>query len=161
MDERPKRNRDKYNPYYLQSDVKNNIYGVTFSSGKNKADLSITKEIFYAMDDYEKMEANQIQWAKRHIEQSVLYEDTLYKRALIKPISVEEEVDNKIKKEHLLKAINTLQPLQKRRIELYFYEKLSYSQIAKKEGCSKVAVKYSIDLALRDLKKFFSKNFKF
>ena len=32
MDKRPKRSRDKYNPYILHSDKSKNIYKVTFSN---------------------------------------------------------------------------------------------------------------------------------
>ena len=35
---------------------------------------------------------------------------------------------------------------------MYFFENLNLEEIARKEGCTKVAVKYSIDRALINLK---------
>lgn len=48
--------------------------------------------------------------------------------------------------------------MHRRRILLYYDYNLSLSEIAEIEGCSNVAIKYSIDVALRQLKKFFEKN---
>ena len=38
---------------------------------------------------------------------------------------------------------------------IVFFGELSYEQIAKLEGCTKMAVKGSVDIAIRKLKKFF------
>lgn len=48
--------------------------------------------------------------------------------------------------------------MHKRRILLYYYDNLSLSDIAEIEGCSKVAIKYSIDNAIKQLREFFEKN---
>lgn len=34
---------------------------------------------------------------------------------------------------------------------MYYFEELTLKEIAKKEGCSKVAIKYSIDSALKKI----------
>ena len=47
----------------------------------------------------------------------------------------------------------TLSPVQRRRLISYFYEGMTYEQIAEKEGCTKMPVKRSIDAALGKLKK--------
>ena len=65
----------------------------------------------------------------------------------------------KIENDSLNRAINSLSEMQRRRILLHFKHNLSFSQIGEIEGCSKIAVKYSIDKALEELrKKFFEKN---
>ena len=51
-----------------------------------------------------------------------------------------------------------LSKMHKRRILLYYYDNLSLSDIAEIEGCSKVAIKYSIDNAIKQLREFFEKN---
>lgn len=52
----------------------------------------------------------------------------------------------------LHKAIGKLTDVQRRRLSLYYFEGLTYSQIAKLEGVSHRAVIYSIEQALKQLK---------
>lgn len=175
MDENPKRNRDKYNPYYLSSDKKNDIYIVTISSENIPKDIKveITREVFELMDDLEKNEARLIQQDKRHLTSNIFvaendedfltHEEKLevlfYKKGKSKPKSLEDKVIEKIENAQLNDALNSLSDMHKRRILLYFKHNLSFSQIGEIEGCSKMAVKYSIDKALEELRKnFFKKN---
>lgn len=173
MDKNPKRNRDKCNPYYLSSDKKNNTYIVTISSEDITEDIKveITKEVFDLMDELEKDEAKLIQRDKRHLNSNIyliehddesftqeeIMEVFFYKRAKDKPKSLEDKVIEKIENEKLYKALNLLSDMHRRRILLYFKHNLSFSQIAEIEGCSKMAVKYSIDNALKELQKNFFK----
>ena len=53
----------------------------------------------------------------------------------------------------LHRAIQKLTEAQKRRVLLYFFEDMTYDQIAVIEGCTKMPVKRSIDQALQKLKK--------
>ena len=73
-------------------------------------------------------------------------------RAIIEIKSVDELVMEKIQKDDLHRAISRLSEIQRRRVILHFFEGLTYAQIAIQEQCSKVAVKYTIDNALRQLK---------
>lgn len=52
----------------------------------------------------------------------------------------------------LHKAIGKLTEVQRRRLSLYYFEGLTYSQVAKLEGVSHRAVIYSIEQALKQLK---------
>ena len=38
---------------------------------------------------------------------------------------------------------------------LYYFQGMTYEQIAEMEGCTKRAVKFSVDIAVEKLKKFF------
>ena len=58
----------------------------------------------------------------------------------------------------LHRAISELPEIQKRRLILYYFQGLTYEQIAEMESCTKRAVKFSVDIAVEKLKKFF-KNF--
>jgi RNA polymerase sigma-70 factor (ECF subfamily) len=49
--------------------------------------------------------------------------------------------------------LNKLSEKQRKRIELKFYNGLTFEEIAKAENCSKVAVHYSVQMALETLKK--------
>lgn len=86
-----------------------------------------------------------------------LTENSLNDRVFYKEESLEETVSRCIEYELLHKAISKLPETQRRRLLLYFFGELSYEQIAKLEGCTKMAVKGSVDIALKKLKKLFEK----
>ena len=56
----------------------------------------------------------------------------------------------------LKKYINELSDIQRRRLKKYYFEDKTFEQIAQEEGCTKRAVKFSIDIALEKI----SQNFK-
>ena len=62
----------------------------------------------------------------------------------------------KIQIENLHSAIKQLPEIQQRRMEMYYFEDMTYEQIAKREMCSKVAIKYSVTRAIENLKKYFN-----
>ena len=159
MDQRPKRNRDKYNPYILSSDRKKNLYMVSFTTNNKEVHKRISKRLFEELDELEKNEAKRIQWEKRHIEHSNLTEISLFKRACAKQINIEDSVLDKDEKERLYRALDKIEPEYRRIILLYFRYRLSFSQIAEIENCVKSTAKYKLDKALNELrKKFFEKN---
>ena len=89
----------------------------------------------------------------RHIEHFEQTEQSLNRRAFFKAESVEETVLRSIEYEHLHRAISKLSETQRRRLLLYYFEGLTYEQIAKKEGCKYQTVQESIYAALKKLKK--------
>lgn len=157
MNKHETRNKDKYNPYTLEV-KENDCYILKFRDSRNNLqELIISKEVYDAFDNFELEDISQIHKISKHIEYSEVYEETLYHRSITEAISVEEEVSNKIISEEIKFAINELNDIQKRRIiKYYFYDK-TYEEIANEEKCSKVAVKYSIDTAIKNI----SKKFKF
>ncbi len=156
MNKQLKRNKDKYNPYTIE--VREEKYYVVFKDSNNVLqEISITKEIYDAFDKFELEDISQIHKIRKHIEHNEVYEETLYQRSAIDSLSVEDEVSTKIINEELKSAINELNEIQKRRIIKYYFCDKTYEDIAKEENCSKVAVKYSIDTAIKNI----SKKFKF
>lgn len=59
----------------------------------------------------------------------------------------------KIQIETLHTAIKKLPEMQRRRMQLYYFEGMTYEQIAKKEGCTKMPVKRSSEAGIERLKK--------
>ena len=86
-------------------------------------------------------------------EHSELTEATLYDRAFVLPESVEDAVLRNMRYEALHNAINKLPETQRRRLILYYFNGLTYSQIAEMEGCKYQTVQDSIYAALNNLKK--------
>lgn len=84
---------------------------------------------------------------------SELTEATLNDRAFHTPETVEDAVSRNMEYELLHRAIAKLPEIQRRRLLLYFFGELTYEQIAELEGCTKRAVKFSVDIAIEKLKK--------
>ena len=158
MDEkRPKRRKDKDNPYTLSK--RQDKHYLSFRDGQGVLrELLINKELFELLDCFELDDLSFLNEMDRHYEHSELTEATLYDRAFVLPESVEDAVLRNMRYEALHNAINKLPETQRRRLILYYFNGLTYSQIAEMEGCTKRAVKFSVDIAVEKLKKFF-KNF--
>lgn len=154
MAEMPKRNRSKDNPYHLSYDEERNTYIVEFTDNKNITHkVEISNEVYIALDVFELEDISQIHKYRKHIEHSEVYEESLNKRAINKPISIAEEVESKIMIEKLKDAIKELPDVQKRRIKKYYFDEMTLEEIAREENCSKVAIKYSIDIAIQKISK--------
>ena len=155
MDKRPKRSRDKYNPYSLNSEKAKGLYEVTFFMGKEEIKVNLSQNIFEQFEDFEKEDARQIRKHKRNNELNAITENSLNKRAFIKPESIEEVVIKKINNERLAKAMGKLTKQQRRRILLHFDYQLTMEEIARIEGCSKQSVQESIEWGIKKLRKNF------
>lgn len=151
----PKRRKDKFNPYkiYRTEDGK---YHLSFRDGRGISHHLELDETLYALfDRFELDDISYFNVVDRHYEHSELTELSLNNRAFQKEESLEEQVLKKLEEERLHRAISQLPEIQRRRIILYYFEDLTYEQIAELESCTKRAVKFSIDLALKKLKKIF------
>ncbi len=153
MDEkRPKRRKDKYNPYTLT--VKEDKHFLSFWDGQGVLrELQITKELFEVLNCFELDDLSILNEWDRHYEHSELTEASLYDRAAMPPESVEETVFRNLRYEALYKAMEQLPETQRRRLVLYYFAGLTYAQIADREGCKYQTVQESIYAALKKLKK--------
>ena len=150
----PDRKKDKYNPYTLT--ITEGRYYLSFKDGKGKQRyLEIDEVLYQAFDRFELEDISYLNRVSRHIEHSELTEATLNDRAFHKAEQLEDTAVRNMEYEKLHRAIAKLPDIQRRRLTLYFFGELSYEQIAKLEGCTKMAVKGSVDIAIRKLKKFF------
>lgn len=157
MDVRPKRRKYKDNPYNLSSDKKNGLYYVSFIDSRgNLQFIEINKAIFDELNKFELKDVSQMNEYDNHIEHLELSDEELYHRRKTNTNDYyNENIFNKILIKDLLSEIRKLPILQKNRLIKYYFYNMSYEQIAKEEGISKIAVKYSIDIAIEKiLKKF-------
>ena len=154
---RPKRRKDKYNPYTIFE--KDGQYYVSFKDGQGVSHkLEISKVLYDTFDSFELSDLVYLNVVDRHIEQSEVWENTLNMRAMKKPDSMEEIVFRRFQAEKLHKAISELPEKQKKRLILHYFQELTYVEIAEREQCSTRAVEYSIHGAMQSLKRFFEKN---
>ena len=127
MAKMPIRNKSKDNPYTLGFDEEKNIYTVEFKDNKNILHkVEISEKVYKAFDKFELEDISQIHKVRSHIEHSEVFEETLNTRMLYKPISIEEEVVNKVLLDDLKKAINHLTDVQKSRLKLISYTTIVY-----------------------------------
>ncbi|MBR3162121.1 MAG: hypothetical protein IKF19_05265 [Bacilli bacterium] len=151
MDKRPSRRKFKDNPYRLESIERKEIYIINFTDNKGiKHSIQVDKKIFDLFDESEKYEnAKFFEYYKYYNHKNININNIRNKS------SVEDHVLNKISIDELRKSLNFLPEIQKSRIIKYFFENKTYEEIGNEEGCSKMAVKYSIDIALQKLSKKF------
>lgn len=154
LEKHPNRKKDKYNPYTLT--IAEGHYYLSFKDGRGKQqNIEIDEMLYQTFDRFELEDISHLNRVSRHIEHSELTEETLNDRAFYKAGRIEDIVSESIEYEQLHRAVSELPEVQRRRLKLYFFGELTYEQIAKLEGCTKRAVKFSVDIAVEKLKKNF------
>ena len=149
----PNRKKDKLNPYTLS--VENNTYYISFTDGQGVFHKQeITLDLYSVFDKFELDDISRINEASRHLSEMGMSEESLCHLIADPSESMEDRVYRRIMYHKLHKAIDQLPDIQRRRIRLYYFEGLTYEQIAQMEGCSKRAVKFSVDIALKKLKDY-------
>ncbi len=152
----PKRRKDKYNPYTICE--KNDKYYLSFSDGQGvRYEMEIQKELFDMLNQFELDDLSVLNEWDRHIEHFEQTEQSLNRRAYYKAESVEDAVLRNIEYERLHRAISELPETQRRRLTLYYFQGLTYEQIAEMEGCSHPAVIKSVSAAIEKIRKILSK----
>ena len=152
----PKRRKDKFNPYTICE--KDGKYYLSFRDGQGIIQkLEIDKVLYDTFNHFELDDLSHLNVVDRHLEHAEIWENTLNERAFYQPESVEDIVFRNIQIEDLHRAIRMLPDTQRRRLFLYYFEGMTYEQIAKVEGCTKMPVKRSIDGAISHLRKILKK----
>ena len=159
IDPRPKRRKDRDNPYTIFTIGLKTDYPRYYLSFRDVTDthhcMEIDRELFEALDQFELDDISFMNEVDRHYEQSEQTEASLARRATEQQDSVEETVQQLMDAEALHRAIAQLPETQRRRLVLYYFGNFTYEQIAEMEGCTKRAVKFSVDIAIEKLKEIF------
>lgn len=152
MDKRPIRRKEKDNPYTLESIEKKEIYIIKFKDSNGKLQsISVNKDVFDVFDESEKYDNSYMKTNKKRTIRADIDIENFKSN-----VSVEEQAINNIIAEKLKKVIDRLPEMQKRRIIKYYFEGKTLGEIATEDKCSKVAVKYTIDVALKNIIKNFN-----
>lgn len=141
---------DNTNPYTLRTEEIEGIthYFVSFKDGQAiMHETEVSRTVYLEFCRFVRCERNLRRFDERHIEQSEVMDETLYKRTLHPSKSVEETIIGNDMASQLYAAIAELSDIQRRRFLLYYEIGLTYEQIAEMEGCTKRAVKFSVDIA--------------
>ena len=140
IDPRPKRRKDKDNPYMIFTTGIHTAtprYYLSFvDSGNVKRCVEIDKPLFDAFDHFELDDISFMNEVDRHYEQSEQTEQLLNRRTTQPQKSVEEAVFQRVEVETLRQAIAKLPEKQRSRLVLYYFGDFTYEQIAEMEGCA-------------------------
>ena len=131
MGNRPKRRKNKDNPYTLLHDERNNTYFVMFAQNP----------VFYNIG-------------------FILFSEVFTKRcfqSIFKPLEIDEIVENDFVSRELKNAINQLSDVQKRRIKMYYFENKTVEEIAVIEKTTHQAVSETIRNGIANISKILKK----
>lgn len=146
-----KRRRSKDNPYKM--DCLGNKYKINFKyNGENK-DIKISKELYELFNKFELEDLSYMNKYDRHIEHLHLDEIQMYNRLKLSNKNLEDEVIKDIENQDLHIAIKKLPQIQRRRIYLYYFCNMKQREIALQENTTIRAIQYSLDKAIKNLKK--------
>lgn len=155
----PKRRKAKDNPYTIYKICFENeqvrYYLAFVDSDGIKQCIEINQELFAAFNEFELEDISFLHKIERHYERLEMTENELYKKALIYQKPIEEIALQNIDMDKLKQAIKLLPDIQRRRLTLYYFGGYTYKQIAIMDNCTIMAVKQSVDIAIKKLKKFF------
>ncbi|MCI6627406.1 MAG: sigma-70 family RNA polymerase sigma factor [Tenericutes bacterium] len=125
----PNRNKSNDNPYTLGFDEEKNVYTVEFMDNRKQIHkVEISEKVYQAFDKFELEDISQIHKFRKHIEHSEIFEETLEHRMLNKPITIEDEVEEKILFDDIKNAIDSLPEIQKNRIKKYYFDNKTLEQ---------------------------------
>lgn len=139
--------------YIVYTNDENKHIAVFKDSENNIQEVEISNIIKEALIKEKRKEKRQQNEFDRHIEHSKIYENKLPSRIMDKPISLEEQFENELINKELKEAINSLSEIQKRRIQMYYFENKKLKEIAEIEGCAIMSVKDSLDIAISKIEK--------
>ncbi len=89
---------------------------------------------------------------KRHREFNEVWDETLYRRALRVPKTLDKRMIEKERNEIFAKAVARLPEIQRRRFLLYYEYDFNFYQIAEMEHCTASAIQKSVSIARKKVK---------
>lgn len=126
MDDRhPKRRKDKYNPYTL-SMIDGKCY-LSFRDGQGVPHrLELDVKLYAVFDRFELDDLSFLNEQERHLDWTELNEELLSRRSAQEPAPVEDAVYESMQTQALREGVNQLPEVQKRRLQMYFFDGLTY-----------------------------------
>ena len=153
-DPRPKRRRDKGNPYEIftvgiETDSPHYYISFTDSRGIHIC-MEINRSLFELFDRFELDDLSYLNRVDKYYDNTELTDEAVMKRMAM----MEDRLEDRFRFDHLHDAIGKLPRVQRRRLMLYYFNDYTMEEIARLEGCSQPSVSRSIDKAEKNLIKF-------
>lgn len=116
----------------------------------------VSKEVYEAMTETFRKEAHAQEMRDlRHVTRDGYTEGETEDLAFDTGESLEDMIIRRLELETLQKAMQSLTDVQKKRLQLYFFEGMTIREIAEKEGINRNAVWKSLQATIARLKEFF------
>ncbi len=148
----PKRRKDKYNPYTLT--IADGRFYLAFEDGQGvHHEMEIDESLYRLLDRFELDDLSYLNEVDRHLDQTELSEALLSRYASVEQEVIEDTVCRSMQRETVKAEIARLPEIQKRRLQLYFFDGLTYEEIAALEHCKYQAVQQSVLSALEKIRK--------
>lgn len=136
--------------YTLKEEIREDgtRYSVGFKDGQGDYhELEVSEQFFMEFRQMERRNRNLLQWDERHREFNEVWEETLNRRALRLPKTLDELLMDKERDELLYRLIDELPEIQRRRFLLYYDYGFNYYQIGAMEHCNASAARNSVVIA--------------
>lgn len=146
----PKRRHDKDNPYTIWKEEDGSCH-LSFLDGEGKLhELEIPPELYQLFDQFELEDLSHLNKVDRHWSEEEL-DGKLVEHILF--LNADSKEEQRVENRDILRsAMAELSLIQRRRLILYAVQELTFEEIARRERCSKQAVKKSVTAALKKIK---------
>ena len=114
--------------------------------------MEVSKQLFFEFRHMERRNRNLEQWNQWHREFNEVWDETLYRRALRVPKSLDERMIEKERNELFYKAVTQLSEIQRRCFLLYYEYDFNFYQVGGMEHCTASAVQKSVSVAREKVK---------
>ena len=130
---------------------------VTIKINGQALSVEVSVDVYEYLDRADHKEENRAHEKRRHWDIREFDEYIIAAEGRTYQETPEQYVCRMETQDELMAALSLCTETQRRRFLLYALDGLSYEQIARLDGCSKVAVHYSIEAVQKKIKKFFGK----
>ena len=121
----------------------------------NGEKIMVSQEVADYLEDCRRDAHRQLMKKSRNQAAVKCEEDFVEGLMAVPPIGFEDELIMRLEQEQLPGLIALLPETQRRRLTAYYYEGVTYQEIAKHEGVHHSAIMRSVEAALKNLKKYF------
>jgi RNA polymerase sigma-70 factor (ECF subfamily) len=122
----------------------------------NGEEIKVTREVADCLTDIKREAHRERMRDSRHLSNLTCEEYAIEDLMFERPQGFEEELIEQILIEELPDALSVLPESQRRRLISYFYEGLTYREIAAREGVVHTKIANSVQAGLKNLKKYFA-----
>ena len=124
--------------------------------GSEKIAVEVSKAVFFVLEEERHKEENLRHESRRHWDARAFDESIIAKESHHHSIYMETPEETYFRKEKLKAVYETLAtctPIQRERFLLYALDGLSFAEIARQQGCSKYAVRDSVEAVRQKIQK--------
>jgi RNA polymerase sigma-70 factor (ECF subfamily) len=121
----------------------------------NGEEIEVTREVADFLEECRLDERRQSEKIRRHHSDKECDEFAIGDLMFNKPQGFEDALIDRLAIERLPEALATLPEVQRRRVTAYYFEGLTYKQIAEREQVAYPAIMQSVNAAIKNLQKFF------